>query len=203
MKTTAQLINSLLWPDEKYQYAVVNTRPDGSFLIVYSDTKPSFHSMFQFWIINTPVKTTVMNGEETTDWKSAIVTQEQWLAEQPANEQWLAAQPPAQQIPQVGETWMTSNGQVKIVYASRTLPNDPEFQHFCGESPGGSLDIYLLEELKPFLSPSHLFAEAALKLIDEHITPSYSFHRLAGEISAGQLDAELAALGYVPAKAGA
>ena len=97
MKTTAQLINSLLWPDEKYQYAVVNTRPDGSFLIVYSDTKPSFHSMFQFWISNTPVKTTVMNGEETTDWKSAIVTQEQWLAEQPANEQWLAANPAGEQ----------------------------------------------------------------------------------------------------------
>ena len=119
-------------------------------------------------------------------WQETIVTYEEWLS----------AQPPAQRIPQVGETWMTSNGQVKIVYASRTLPNDPEFQHFCGESPGGSLDIYLLEELKPFLSPSHLFAEAALKLIDEHITPSYSFHRLAGEISAGKLDAELAALGY-------
>jgi len=82
VKTTAQLINSLPWPEGNYHFAVINTRPDSSFLVVYSEVKPQFHSIFHFWISGNGDKATAMDGEETTDWKSAIITREQWLAAQ-------------------------------------------------------------------------------------------------------------------------
>lgn len=287
MKTTAQLINSLPWPDEKYQYAVVNTRPDSSFLIVYSEVEPSFHSVFRFWVNNRGDRATSINGEETTDWKSAIVTREQWLkSSKPAEQQtvnlptareiilsvprwpegknyavlsrvstgvygvcfcihkpvfastdttganqdrwmyqdppyyygstrkgdgwqdtivtykeWLAGQPPAQPLPQVGETWMTSNGPVEIVYVKKVRQNDPNHWRCCAEHKLGALNIYGLEELKP-MPPEVMFTNAALsKLEEEPVDMQALLVDVAQLISAGQLDAELAALGYVPAKA--
>lgn len=190
MKTTAQLINSLLWPDEKYQYAVVNTRPDGSFLIVYSDEKPSFHSVFHFWVSSPPVKTTAMNGEETTDWKSAVITYEQWKAA-------TAASPEEEpRLPQVGETWMTSNGPVEIVYVKKVRQNDSNHWRCCAEHKLGALNIYGLEELKP-MPAEVMFTKAALsKLEEEPVDMQALLVDVAQLIIAGQLDAELAALGY-------
>lgn len=189
MKTTAQLINSLPWPEGNYHFAVVNTRPDSSFLIVYSEIEPQFHSLFHFWTGKNGDKTTVLKGEETTDWKSAIIT----------HKQWIAAQPPALQFPQVGETWMTSTGPVVI----RHVENTESSWECCVVNSDGELRLCSLEQLKKMPSHTAMFVHSAMQIIDEHITPEDDLRLVAEAIVAGKLDAELAAMGYVPAKAGA
>lgn len=127
-----------------------------------------------------------MNGEETTDWKSAIVTYEEWIS----------AQPPAQRIPQVGETWMSSGGQVKIVRVHNRAVGSALRWHCCAEYADGMLDIFNLEELKPMPTPRELFVNSVMEKIEEHIEPAATILDIAILISVGKLDAELAALGY-------
>lgn len=188
MKTTAELIFSMPWEDHSLHYAVISEISKGSFVATYLNIKPTFNPTLGFW--TTPYvapRSKSIKAEMTSDCDVTIVTYEQWLE----------AQKPAPQRPRVGETWMTSNGPIKIVHIKH---GDVISWRCCGEHESGGLCIYGLEELKS-LPPEVMFTKAILsKLEEEPVDTQSLLIDVAQLILAGKLDAELAALGYTKIK---